>query len=992
MSVGIDTTSASCLMLSWRSFIDYFSLGTSFYVESRANSGDLWTQRQPWTNPVSENIGPSLYTVDITDDIGTATQVQFRFQGTPLKFDSWYVDDVQFYIPGASAYYVDEYYQSLTVDIPTGESDLTFPTWTPYGYHSTENVDLQFRAIATTHMTGDEIPSDDSVNATFVIHYPYLHDVGVDSILSPITGPGTSYPVEIVIKNYGQFPEHLFNTTIQIGAEIQTDRYATDFETDDGGFTQTGSHNLWAWGVPTSGPGAAHSGTKLWGTVLGDDYVDYANERLDSPWITVPSTSGAKLSFWHWFSTESYYDGGNIKWSVDGSNWYVLGSYQDPYNYYALSTENYGCPGQPGFSGSSGGWNHVIMDLSVIPSPTFKIRFHFGSDSSFSSYPGWYVDDIRIYTLSVDPEYDDESWQGEIYLNPGETREITYDTFTPHALAEGNSGTIGYLVRACTLLTGDTHVANDCTFEEFVLTYTHDVTVKRFNEPSGAKETFDDIIFSQRVYTPDEDWYFYTSDAGAGYLCQDDFWNLTDPIWRMRWVGLPLIYADGSWVQGDPSGMRFDIVFYEDSGGSPGSIVADFTDLEPEFEIGEMYGMAYQAYNWFIDLPGPVYLEKGWVSIQSTNAPDNSWLLWGGSPEGNANALQNGGGLGDSLAFTLLTIHWHEPRFVYVKKGSIEPIQVLVNNVGTFNETCLLNINFKEYITDPYNGTTLYDDNVTDIQLDPLGDEQAVDFQSQLYALEGIYALTARVVPVSTDDVPRNNVKILAVGSDGTPPVSAYMVYPSSPDGNDGWYKKNVTIKLTTRDPWVEGVGSGVEKIEYQIDGGAWQIYPLGYGGFKLTTDGQHTVKFKATDMVGNVEQEQTIPEIKIDRTKPSIFLSYNVTSSNPLLNRYELTFFAAASDAASGLDRCEFYFNELLQVTLEGSSPQYQWSYNFSTLPHVIIKAVVYDVAGNNNSAQIENPTDLEIIAQPTPQEMMFNDPLYTHEHLVQEVGFPFR
>lgn len=794
------------------------------------------------------------------------------------------------------------------------------------------------------------------------------HDVGVEAIVSPVDdGPGTSYPVTVVIKNYGQFPERWFNTNVQIGAEIQSNVYATDFETDTGGFNQTGSHTLWAWGRPASGPYAAHSGNKLWATVLGGNYGNYANERLDSPWITVPSTSNAKLAFWHWFSTESYWDGGNVKWSVDGTNWYVLGSYLNPYNEDAMSLENLGCPGEPGFSSNSGGWKYVVMNLSAITSPTFKIRFHFGSDPEVSSYPGWYIDDVRVYTFSVEQEYNDEDWQGQAYLYPGETREIVYDSWTPEAVAEGNSTAITYVISASTFLTGDTNSTNDGKTEEFVLTYIHDVTIKDFTEPRNIRGGRDEVIFSQRVYTPHENWSFYLSADDAGSLCQDDFWNLTDMILGMHWDGLPLIY-NGGWMQGNPEGMTFEISFYTDSGGAPGSEVITLTGLQPTYDEGELYAGMYQAYFWSVELPEAVTLEDGWLSIQSINSPEGSWFLWGGSPEGNLNALQNGAGLGDSLAFVLTTIGWHEPTPVYVKKGSTKPIQVLISNGGTFVETCVVNAKLIEFITDPYNGTILYNDSVTGIDLGPLGDEEAVDFQDQLYSLEGIYALYAAVDPASTDDVPMNNHKWLGIGCDGSAPVSSYTLRPTTPDGDHGWYKGNVTVKLSAYDPWYNDVSSGVAKIDYQIDGGAWQTYP-GFAGFKLTTDGQHTVKYRATDKVGNVETEQTIPVINIDKTDPTISLSYTVTDSNPLMNRYELTFVATASDATSGLDRCEFSFNGLLQVTLEGPGPDYRWSYNFSALPHVIVKAIVYDTTGNSISAQIEDPADLQIIAPQTQQ-----------------------
>jgi len=508
--------------------------------------------------------------------------------------------------------------------------------------------------------------------------------------------------VKAVIKNYGQFTENWFNTEIEIGAELHTNICCSDFEADNGGYTVSGSYYLWQWGVPTSGPGAAYSGTKLWATVLGGNYVDYANERLTSPSCTIPAN--AKLSYWHWYSTENYWDGYNVKVSNNGGvSWTLLGSYLNPYNEDAMSTGNYGIPGEPGFSGSSSGWKQVIMDLGAYAGQTIHIRFHFGSDSSVASYPGVYIDDVCVYTVSVDPEYIDNDWQGQTGLAPGATREITFDPFVPDALAAGVSGSVTYVVGACTLLGTDTHPANDCKTEDFTLTYVHDVTMKKINQPSNAKGTLGDVIFSQRPYTPDESWSFYTSAAGASYLCQDDFSALVDPITDVEWPGIPLIYS-GGWMQGNPTGMTFTIIFYQNTGGAPGAVVDTFANLAPTFEPGDLYGGAYQSYNWAVDLDHAVILADGWISIQSITAPDGSWFLWSGSPEGNFNALQNGGALGDSLAFSLTTGGGgggHPPVTVYVKKGTTVPIQVTVNNVGTFDETVAANVEFYQYATTP---------------------------------------------------------------------------------------------------------------------------------------------------------------------------------------------------------------------------------------------------------------------------------------------------
>ena len=51
----------------------------------------------------------------------------------------------------------------------------------------------------------------------------------------------------------------------------RTYAYRETFDASDGGWTGSGTAS-WAWGTPTSGPGAAHSGTRVWATNLAGDY------------------------------------------------------------------------------------------------------------------------------------------------------------------------------------------------------------------------------------------------------------------------------------------------------------------------------------------------------------------------------------------------------------------------------------------------------------------------------------------------------------------------------------------------------------------------------------------------------------------------------------------------------------------------------------------------------------------------------------------------
>ena len=96
-SKSVDTTGASSLTLEFKSSIDDYS-GIGSYncsVYTRANVTDTWTDVTPWGNPIYGDVNASAYLVDISSDIGIATQVRFEFDGQSNDLNYWYVDDVK---------------------------------------------------------------------------------------------------------------------------------------------------------------------------------------------------------------------------------------------------------------------------------------------------------------------------------------------------------------------------------------------------------------------------------------------------------------------------------------------------------------------------------------------------------------------------------------------------------------------------------------------------------------------------------------------------------------------------------------------------------------------------------------------------------------------------------------------------------------------------------------------------------------------------------
>ncbi|MBA7627761.1 hypothetical protein ES703_35228 [subsurface metagenome] len=168
--------------------------------------------------------------------------------------------------------------------------------------------------------------------------------------------------------------------------------WVEDFESSNGNFVPAPVTGAWEWGVPTSGPGAAHSGTQLWATILAGPYINDANWTLTSQDYYDATEDNPLISFYHWYDIESYYDGGNVKYSIDnGATWLLLhpvGGYDDE-----AYSGNAGIPAESCFCGTSAGWEAEEFIIPVNAGQTVKLRFHFGTDASVT-YPGWYIDDL----------------------------------------------------------------------------------------------------------------------------------------------------------------------------------------------------------------------------------------------------------------------------------------------------------------------------------------------------------------------------------------------------------------------------------------------------------------------------------------------------------------------------------------------------------------------------------------------------------------------
>ncbi|VGO16683.1 Bacillopeptidase F [Pontiella desulfatans] len=150
-------------------------------------------------------------------------------------------------------------------------------------------------------------------------------------------------------------------------------------------------HGLWQIGVPSSGPGSAHSGSKVAATVLNGNYPDYTDSRLISPEIVLPSVSGderLQIRFWQWYNypTHTYAnDWGEVQVSAYNGGTGVWSSWSS----LAITAP----------SRSSSDWSRIVLDLTSYAGARIRIAFQHIADSYDG--PGWFIDGIEVGTISV---------------------------------------------------------------------------------------------------------------------------------------------------------------------------------------------------------------------------------------------------------------------------------------------------------------------------------------------------------------------------------------------------------------------------------------------------------------------------------------------------------------------------------------------------------------------------------------------------------------
>jgi hypothetical protein len=455
----------------WYSFAGsaYGDSGSYGYVEIKP-AGGAWQQVSlTYSGATCGNWW--RVSIDLAPYAGQTVQVAFHFHSAKATDAGWYVDDVSLVTTSApQPLGLPEGFELGAGSWTNDYSGFNSPTWQigvplggPGGTHSGTNC-------AATMLGGAYCAYSDSrlISPMFVVpasnNYPRLRFWHWFSFAASAYGDEGSY-ASVDIRagtNDWQMLSQLYSgsscglwwrpsldlmpyagQTVQVAFHFHSARataagwYVDDldletgtaaplnlpegFEQGLGGWTTDSGANspTWQVGVPSGGPGNAHSGTNCAAAMLNGTYCGDSDSRLISqPFLVPPCSSSPALRFWHWYSFAgpAYGDEGSygyVEIKSGTNDWQVLSS--------------------PNYTGQSGIWSQTYFDLSAWCGQTCRLAFHFHSARATAA--GWYVDDINILGNVTPPP--------TIVAQPGDQKSCLGHSATFTVSATGN-GTLSY--------------------------------------------------------------------------------------------------------------------------------------------------------------------------------------------------------------------------------------------------------------------------------------------------------------------------------------------------------------------------------------------------------------------------------------------------------------------------------------------------------------------------------------------------------------------
>ncbi|MDQ3862756.1 MAG: FG-GAP-like repeat-containing protein [Actinomycetota bacterium] len=211
-----------------------------------------------------------------------------------------------------------------------------------------------------------------------------------------------------------------------------------------------------------------------------------------------------------------------------------------------------------------------------------------------------------------------------------------------------------------------------------------------------------------------------------------------------------------------------------------------------------------------------------------------------------------------------------------------------------------------------------------------------------------------------------NNVSVLlnTPRPDTTAPITTRSLSPQP--NAAGWNKEDVTVTLNATDD-----DSGVKEISYSINGGQYTTVQQSSVQIPVTSEGETTISYYATDNASNVEAQQTFT-VKLDKSAPSA-----PVISSPANNSFDTDGTITVAGTAEANSTVEVFEATASGDTSKGTTPVDAGGTWIKTLSGVsdgshTYKAKAKDAAGNtsdfSNSRTVIVDTGKPQVSSTTP------------------------
>ncbi|MFF5996383.1 hypothetical protein AAGS61_16845 [Lysinibacillus sp. KU-BSD001] len=185
------------------------------------------------------------------------------------------------------------------------------------------------------------------------------------------------------------------------------------------------------------------------------------------------------------------------------------------------------------------------------------------------------------------------------------------------------------------------------------------------------------------------------------------------------------------------------------------------------------------------------------------------------------------------------------------------------------------------------------------------------------------------------------------------------------------WTNEDVVVKLQAQD-----AESGIAKTFYSLNGSAF----IEGNTFTVRKEGIHTIQFYSVDLVGNVEDSNTI-EVKIDKTAPNV--SMDVNKEYSLGDSVQLVY--SANDSLSGVVSEEMVITSpSLKTTVVANGE----SIKFDEHGVYNVTVTVTDAAGNSMTITKQFTVYIPATVEVTPEVIKGNKGIFTVRVILPE-GF---